>query len=712
MATKAQALNFLTKAKVTELKNILEKLGLSRAGEKAILKSRLIDQINAMTDDEILETFPIVTSEERDNETDNDQTIRDFDNGIAEEDEESTETESNGSDEEDIQQLKAKIKRLKKIAKLKEKLRELEENTSKEERGPQLFSFRDIEDSIHSFSGDDNYRFSNWLSDFEDTAKLMSWNEQTKFIYARRSLKGTAKLFMRSKPSKNWKELKEALTSEFGKKVRLSDIYRKLENRKKRKDESCQQYLLAMQEIASAVDISEEELIDYIVEGIPDSQSNKSFLYQTETIENLKKALHRYERIKSRSSTTEANNSKSKATVNEEKASQKSSYNGKGQNSKIGPIRCFNCGELGHLSKNCKKPQRERGSCYRCKKMGHKGHECPELTSSSTSASSSVLSIERDRSGNAPRQQAENGRLGDNQAISNLNLNLSNEFEFKIRYQFGRDDKKFDCELQTLLDSGSPISIIKEDFVPKCLWENSKEDNRYHGINRSPVCILSSVNVCIEFNGLPIDMIMYIVKNDTMILPSILGRDFLKKAKFGLVQLDIVSSEKKDDEVTKNIHEGIVAEKSTKCDMLPEIFNIDIAYEGNNCELDVCSKIPLDIGNEIRNIVGKSFESRDIDKLIETDFEMTIRLTKTEPFFSAPRRLPFSQKQVLQGILDDLIDRKIIRESHSPYASPIVLVQKKNKEARLCIDYRELNKHTVRENFPLPLIEDLLDQLR
>jgi len=62
--------------------------------------------------------------------------------------------------------------------------------------------------------------------------------------------------------------------------------------------------------------------------------------------------------------------------------------------------------------------------------------------------------------------------------------------------------------------------------------------------------------------------------------------------------------------------------------------------------------------------------------------------------------------------LDDLLKENIIRPSNSPYASPIVLVHKKNGELLLCIDYRELNKITIKDNFPTPLIEDQLDRLR
>lgn len=83
-----------------------------------------------------------------------------------------------------------------------------------------------------------------------------------------------------------------------------------------------------------------------------------------------------------------------------------------------------------------------------------------------------------------------------------------------------------------------------------------------------------------------------------------------------------------------------------------------------------------------------------------------------QPVSSRPRRLSFADKQALRGILDDLLEKEFIRHSNSPYASPIVLVRKKNGNIRLCVDYRELNKITVRDNFPTELIEDNLDRLR
>jgi hypothetical protein len=76
-----------------------------------------------------------------------------------------------------------------------------------------------------------------------------------------------------------------------------------------------------------------------------------------------------------------------------------------------------------------------------------------------------------------------------------------------------------------------------------------------------------------------------------------------------------------------------------------------------------------------------------------------------------PYRVPHKHKDELERQIKELLQAKIIRPSTSPFASPIILVKKKDHSWRLCVDYRKLNALTVKNKFPIPIIEDLLDEL-
>ena len=77
-----------------------------------------------------------------------------------------------------------------------------------------------------------------------------------------------------------------------------------------------------------------------------------------------------------------------------------------------------------------------------------------------------------------------------------------------------------------------------------------------------------------------------------------------------------------------------------------------------------------------------------------------------------PHRMTPADLQEIKVQLHELLDRGFIRPSTSPWGAPVLFSNKKDKTLRLCINYRQLNRVTIKNRYPLPRINDLFDQLR
>ena len=78
----------------------------------------------------------------------------------------------------------------------------------------------------------------------------------------------------------------------------------------------------------------------------------------------------------------------------------------------------------------------------------------------------------------------------------------------------------------------------------------------------------------------------------------------------------------------------------------------------------------------------------------------------------APYRMAPTELKELKTQLQELLGKGFIRPGVSPWGAPVLFVKKKDGTLRMCIDYRQINKVTVKNKCPLPIIEDLFDQLK
>ena len=114
---------------------------------------------------------------------------------------------------------------------------------------------------------------------------------------------------------------------------------------------------------------------------------------------------------------------------------------------------------------------------------------------------------------------------------------------------------------------------------------------------------------------------------------------------------------------------------------------------------------------KVKQLVAENHDlfSLSDDELRQTDSVMhTVDTGKTPPIKQRQRPVPFGLREQVEEIVDDLLRRRLITPSSSPWSSPIVLVRKKDGRLRFCIDFRLLNKHTVKDAYPMPDIDSLL----
>ncbi|KAJ8037468.1 hypothetical protein HOLleu_18285 [Holothuria leucospilota] len=89
----------------------------------------------------------------------------------------------------------------------------------------------------------------------------------------------------------------------------------------------------------------------------------------------------------------------------------------------------------------------------------------------------------------------------------------------------------------------------------------------------------------------------------------------------------------------------------------------------------------------------------------------TINTGSHAPIKQAPRRVPISRREEITNHLNEMLANDVVEPSCSPWASPIVLVGKKDGSTRFCVDYRKLNDITVKDSYPLPKIDETLDMM-
>ncbi|GJV20852.1 putative reverse transcriptase domain-containing protein [Tanacetum coccineum] len=336
--------------------------------------------------------------------------------------------------------------------------------------------------------------------------------------------------------------------------------------------------------------------------------------------------------------------------------------------------------------------RRAAGTCFKCGQAGHLQRDCKKNTGASSS-------------GHADKKPDASGRvfaLTQDQAA-----NTSGTITGAL-FIFGR-------AVFVLFDTGATHSVISTKFAScftmtpilldhvLCISTPMKDSARITHVYRDlPLQFDDKIR---SVNALPLDMCEFDI---------ILGIDWLAahRATIDCHSRRVIFG---DIHAPEFIYHGSLPGKSMKIiSALKARTLLSHGCEGflatiHDTTSDVSSIHDQPIVSEFQDVFPE--ELPGIPPIRDVEFNIEL-IPGAEPISKAPYRMAPIELKELKDQLQELLERGFIRPSVSPWGAPVLFVKKKDGSMRLCIDYRELNKITIRNRYPLPRIDDLFDQLQ
>jgi len=348
-------------------------------------------------------------------------------------------------------------------------------------------------------------------------------------------------------------------------------------------------------------------------------------------------------------------------------------------------------------------------TCYKCNRQGHYSNDC--RSSASSAPKGSVDRASNGRASIKPRQPYKQALT-----FTRSDIDTLLKVEGSILSQ-GKSPALLLCTL----DSAASVSMISEVTARHYGFVILPSDIRIKSANNAVTAVVGTTDlVTVDIQGHSCQLTLVVLDHDDH--EVLLGLDWFMATgaslhpkshtlQFPGTVVHLHSPQQSDDNGT---------DEDDNC-----ILSVSLADEDDIAvDVDWHTTAPIKMKplGSLTTSQTASFATlaQTAQSSFATDYDSLgccniskheIRLQTRVPIYSHPYRKSLRERDMLNVEITKLLQAKIIRKSRSPYASPVILVPKKDGSIRMCVDYRRLNLETLPEQWPLPRIADILDNM-
>lgn len=501
-----------------------------------------------------------------------------------------------------------------------------------------------------------------WINVVEANAHAFGWSDQMMIYQALQKLRNTAKTWYDSLQKNHtswtawkWQEWRATLLETFQIKRNMHSMLKTLIEMKPYDGQSLYEFYFQQKNQIDRLGLqfSEQDIISIVVGSIGDTNiitaaEAGNFRHS----DDLASLLHGRIHTAIESNKTNKNNP---LLLGKQHASRtfstNSAYKPRPVSTSLRPqINCYRCGEAGHRRVDCSMNDTVR--CNKCNILGHMEAACRSGQRSKTEKDADVKRV----------------------------------VVQEVKQKFYKDVTLNGRKCKAFIDMGSDCSLITSNLVKELGLKPSKLNKPVHLVGfTGSMTVEVTEAVVVNFGVDQVELIVtFYVINSLAGCEILVGRNFTEERSIMYTRVG--------DKLTFSSVEFVANVQQVS-------FNSE-SMEHATILNNIFAKYPQCVASDLSNL-GKT-----------DGVELEIEVTSNRPVYHRPYRMSESEKTVTRKMVEDLLDNGIIRDSNSSYASPALLVDKASGEKRLCVDYRALNKITVKEKYPMPVVDDLIDRLR